>query len=182
MESPRVPCHDNAAFKSIIRCTMLYRSEFTLIGWEILSNGQNVGQRKLIVHVDNAPVHHSKMTQNFLEHRTLMKFTFLLNWAHISPLDFYLLEKRKNALIWQQIPDEIDLLEIMTRIVDWMCPKHHWCKWRLHIRVNILIKIILLQVSSFINDWMTDQTPYIEHYLSGIFHSRVPKSRWPIPR
>jgi hypothetical protein len=39
--------------RSIVQCTMVYRWEFNPVGWETLSNGWNVAQRKLGVHVDN---------------------------------------------------------------------------------------------------------------------------------
>jgi hypothetical protein len=84
------------------------------------------------MHVDSAPVHHSKITQTFLEHRPLMKLICLLYLAHISPLYFYLFEKTKRSLIGQQIPDEIDLLEIMIRIVDLISDEElqaNFCSW-----------------------------------------------------
>jgi hypothetical protein len=65
---------------------------------------------------------------------------------------------------------------------DWMCPKHHWCKWRLYVRVNIPIKMIILHASFSINGWVTDWTPYTEHCPSGTLHNRGIKSRWPISK
>jgi hypothetical protein len=75
----------------------------------MLSNGWDL---------DNAPVHHSKMTLHFFEHSPLKTFPCSLYLRNISLFDFYLFEKVKNALIGQEIPDEIDILEIGTQILD----------------------------------------------------------------
>jgi hypothetical protein len=89
----------------------------------------------MVVHVDNAPVHHSKTAQNCLEHSTLPKFLCPLHLGHIFLLDFYLLEKRKSALMGQQIPDEINLLEIVTRISDVISMKN--CRLSFAVGLNL---------------------------------------------
>jgi hypothetical protein len=58
------------------------------------------------------------MTQNFLEQSPLKKLPCPLYLLAISPLNFYLFGKRKSAVIWQEMPDEIGLLEIVTQILD----------------------------------------------------------------
>jgi hypothetical protein len=77
-----------------------------------------VGQRKLVVHVGNAPDYHSKVTYNFFEHSWLKKLPCPLYLPGISLLDLYLFGKIKSSLIGQQIPDEIDLIEIVTQFLD----------------------------------------------------------------
>jgi hypothetical protein len=44
--------------------------------------------RKLAFHIASASFHHSKMTQNFLEHNLLNKLPCPLHLANISPVDF----------------------------------------------------------------------------------------------
>jgi hypothetical protein len=72
----------------------------------------------MVVHVDNAPVHHSKMIQNFFEHSPLKKFPYPLDLPDISPLNFYLFGKIESAPIGQAIPDEIAFLVIVTQILN----------------------------------------------------------------
>jgi hypothetical protein len=74
----------------------------------------------LVAHLDNAPVHHSKITQNLFEHSPLKKPPCPISLTHISRLDFYLFGKIKSVLIGQETPDEIGLLEIVTHILDGM--------------------------------------------------------------
>jgi hypothetical protein len=90
----------------------------------------------------------------------------------------------EHAACWEQdypLHREWRIAGYLLRF-DWMCPKHHWCKWRLYVRVNIPIKMIILHASSSINGWVTDWTPYTEHYPSATLHSRGIKSRWPISK
>jgi hypothetical protein len=55
---------------------------------------------------------------NLFEHHSLKKLPWPLYLPDISPLDFCVFGKRKSVLIWHEIPDEIDLLEIMTQLLD----------------------------------------------------------------
>jgi hypothetical protein len=71
-----------------------------------------------MVHRDNAPVYHSKMTRNCFEHSPLKKLLCPLYLPEISPLDFYLFGKIKSTLIGQEIPDEIGLVAIETQMLD----------------------------------------------------------------
>jgi hypothetical protein len=85
----------------------------------MLSNGWNVRQRKLVIHAENAPIYHSKMTHYFFEYIPLKKLPYPLYLRDVSPLDFYLFGKRNSALIRQEISDEIGLHEIVTQISEW---------------------------------------------------------------
>jgi hypothetical protein len=58
------------------------------------------------------------MTRNFFEHSPLTKVRRLHYLLDISPLDFYRFGKIQSALIWSEIPDEIDLLEIVSQMLD----------------------------------------------------------------
>jgi hypothetical protein len=57
-------------------------------------------------------------TQNFFEYNPLMKFPCPFHLLHISLMEFFLFEKMKSTLIGQKISDEIDILEIVTQILD----------------------------------------------------------------
>jgi hypothetical protein len=70
------------------------------------------------VHIDNAPTHNSKTTQNFFGQNPLKKLSHPSYSRDISPSDFYLFGKVKNALIGLEIPDEIDFLESVTEILN----------------------------------------------------------------
>jgi hypothetical protein len=71
-----------------------------------------------MVHVDNASAHNSRMTQNFFKHTLLKSPSHLSYPPEIFPLDFSLFEKAKEALIGQEIPDEISLLGAVTEILN----------------------------------------------------------------
>jgi hypothetical protein len=62
-------------------------------------NGPDPTQRKLVVHVDNASAHNARVTQNFFEHSLLKRLPHPLYSPDISPSDFYLFGKVKDALI-----------------------------------------------------------------------------------
>jgi hypothetical protein len=85
--------------------------KFFLAGW-------SEEQRKLVVHIDNVPVHNSRMTQDFFGHNPMKKLQHPPYSPDISPSDFYLFGKVKSALIRWEIPDEIDLLEATTDILN----------------------------------------------------------------
>jgi hypothetical protein len=72
----------------------------------------------LVVHIDNAATQNAKLTQNFFENSPLKRSPQPPGSPDISPSDFYRFRKVKNALIRQEIPDEIGLPEIVTGIVD----------------------------------------------------------------
>jgi hypothetical protein len=73
--------------------------------------GLNAGGRKLLVDNDKAPAHNSKMTQNFFGHSPLKRP------PHPAyPSAFCLFGKVTSAPIGGEIPDEIDLLEAVTKI------------------------------------------------------------------
>jgi hypothetical protein len=73
-------------------------------------------QRKLVVYIDNVPVHNSRMTQDFFGHNPLKKLQHPSYSPDISLSDFYLFGKVESALIGREIPNEIDLLEVVTEI------------------------------------------------------------------
>jgi hypothetical protein len=58
------------------------------------------------------------VTQNFFEHNPLKRFPHPPYSQDISLSDFSLFGKVKNALIGQEISDEIDLLELVTEILS----------------------------------------------------------------
>jgi hypothetical protein len=75
----------------------------------------SAGRRKLGVDIDKAPAHNSRVTQNFFGHNPLKRLPNSLYPRDFSPSAFYLFGEVKNALIWQEIPDRIDLLEPLLR-------------------------------------------------------------------
>jgi hypothetical protein len=85
---------------------------------KFFSTGWNSGQRKLVVHIDNVPVHNSKMNQNFFEQNSLKRLPNPLYSPDIPQLDFHLFGNVKGALIGQEIPDEIDRLEAVIDILN----------------------------------------------------------------
>jgi transposase len=74
-------------------------------------------QRKSVVHIDNASADNARVTQNFFEHNPLKRHRDPTYSPDISPLDFSLFGKMKNALIGGEISDEIDLFEVVTEIL-----------------------------------------------------------------
>jgi hypothetical protein len=80
--------------------------------------GWSARHRKLAVHIDNVPIHNSRMTQDFFGHNPLKRFPHLPYSPDISPSDFYLFGKVKSALIAREILNEIDLLEAVTEILN----------------------------------------------------------------
>jgi hypothetical protein len=72
----------------------------------------------MMVHVDNAPAHNSRMTRNFFGHNPLKGLPHPPYSSNISPSDFCLLEKVKRALIGQEIPDDISLSDALTEILN----------------------------------------------------------------
>jgi hypothetical protein len=58
------------------------------------------------------------MIQNFFEYSPLNKLPCSFYFPDISLFDFYLFGKIQSTLIGQEIPDEIDLLEIVIQILD----------------------------------------------------------------
>jgi histone-lysine N-methyltransferase SETMAR len=70
------------------------------------------------VHIDNAPRHNSRITQNFFWNNLLKRPPHPPYSPDISPSDFYRFGELKNARIEREIPDEIDLLEALTEILN----------------------------------------------------------------
>jgi hypothetical protein len=60
---------------------------------------KNARQRKLAVHIDNALVQNSRMTQDFFTDNPLKSLQYPSYSPDISPPDFYLFGKVKSALI-----------------------------------------------------------------------------------
>jgi hypothetical protein len=79
--------------------------------------GWRAGQRSLVVRVDNAPAHNSKMTRDFLEHNPLQRLQHPPYSRNTSSSDFCLFGKVKGA---DRTGDshEIGLLEAVTEIVN----------------------------------------------------------------
>jgi hypothetical protein len=84
---------------------------FFLAGW-------SAGGRKLVVYIDSALAHNSKMTQNLFGHNSLKRPQYLSYSLDMSPSDFHLFGKVKSALIGRETLDEIDLLESVTDILN----------------------------------------------------------------
>jgi histone-lysine N-methyltransferase SETMAR len=97
---------------------MVHRSKLGFFGSKFLSIWLESKAKRLMVHVDNAPVHNSRMTRNFLEHNPLKKLPHPPYSPDISSWDFCLFGKVKGALIGQDIPDEISLLDAVTEILN----------------------------------------------------------------
>jgi hypothetical protein len=86
-------------------------AKFFPVGW-------SAGRSKLIVATDNVPVHISRMIQDFFGRKPLKRLSYPLYFPNISPLNFDLFGKIKSALIGREIPDESDLLEAVTEILN----------------------------------------------------------------
>jgi hypothetical protein len=72
----------------------------------------------LVIHIDNASAHNASVAQDFVEHNPLKRLPCPSYSPDISPSDFYLFGKMKNALIEGEVSDEIDLLEEVTEILS----------------------------------------------------------------
>jgi hypothetical protein len=85
-----------------------------------LPNGADPRERKLVVHVDidNAAAHNTRVTQDCFEHNLLKRLPHPPYSPEISPADFYLFGKLKNALIGEEISDEIDRFGLVTEILS----------------------------------------------------------------
>jgi hypothetical protein len=99
---------------------------------KFFQNGRRPGQRKLGVHVDNAAPHNARMTRNFFEHTPLNRSPDPPYSPEISPSDFYVFGKIKPQLIGHEIPDEINLCEAVSEILNAIFPAelqrvfHNW--------------------------------------------------------
>jgi histone-lysine N-methyltransferase SETMAR len=51
--------------------------------------GRTPGERKLVLHIDKAPAHNAKITQNFYEHNQLKRLVHPPYSPDLSPSDFY---------------------------------------------------------------------------------------------
>jgi hypothetical protein len=78
----------------------------------------SAGRRKLVMHIDNASAHNSRMTRSFFGHNPLKRHPHLVHSPDLSTAGFFLFGKTKSALIRREIPDEINLLEAVTEILN----------------------------------------------------------------
>jgi hypothetical protein len=78
----------------------------------------SAGQRKLVVHVDNVPVHRSRMTQDSFERNPLKRRPHPPYFPDVSPSDFYVFGKATSALVGQSIPDEVGLFEAVAEVLN----------------------------------------------------------------
>jgi transposase len=115
--------------------------------------------KKIVVDIDNASAHNARVTRNFFEHNPLKRLRHPPYSRDISPSDFYLFGKMKNALIGREISDEIDLLEVVTEILsgishdEWRAVFRNWVErvqtvidaWGLSVFVNTLLLIALFE-------------------------------------
>jgi hypothetical protein len=90
----------------------------------------NARERKLVMHMDNAPIYNSRVTQDFFGHNPVKILPHPPYSPDIWPLDFYLFGKVKSALIGRETPDEIDLLEAITQIVNRISGAELQCVFR----------------------------------------------------
>jgi hypothetical protein len=68
--------------------------------------------------MDNAPAHNLRITQNCFGHNPLTQLLHPLYFPDVTASHFYLFGKVKSSLIWRAVPDEIDLLEGVTKILN----------------------------------------------------------------
>jgi hypothetical protein len=78
----------------------------------------SAGRRKLGADIDNAPAQNSRRTQNFFRHNPLKRLLHPPYSFDVYGSDFYLFRKIKIALIKREIPDEINLLDAVTEILN----------------------------------------------------------------
>jgi hypothetical protein len=71
-----------------------------------------------MVHVNNEPVHNSRMTGIFFEYNPLKGLPHPPYSPNISASDFYLLGKVMEVLIEQEIPDDIGVFDAVTQILN----------------------------------------------------------------
>jgi hypothetical protein len=79
--------------------------------------GWTAGQRKLIVHIDNA-LANARITQNIFGYNPLKRLSHPLYFPGLSPSDFSMFRKIKNALVEREITDQITFLETVTQILN----------------------------------------------------------------
>jgi hypothetical protein len=87
-------------------------------------------RRKRGVHIGKAPAHNSRMIQNTFLHNPLKRLPHQSYSPDISPSDFYLFRKVKSALIGREIPDEINLPEDVTVILNGISDTELQCVFR----------------------------------------------------
>jgi hypothetical protein len=75
-------------------------------------------RRKLVLHIENAPAHNSRMTQNLFGHDPLKRLPYPFYSHDISPSNFFLFRKVTKGLVGWEIPDEIDFLKAVTEILN----------------------------------------------------------------
>jgi hypothetical protein len=80
-------------------------------------SGRDPKQKKLVVHIDDASADNARVTNDFFGHNPVKRLPQPPYSPDISPLDFYLFGKVKNALIGHEISDEIALLDAVTEIL-----------------------------------------------------------------
>jgi hypothetical protein len=85
---------------------------------QFFPGGRRPGQKKLMVHVDNASPHTAQMTRNFFMHNGFRKLAHPPSSADIAPSDFYLFGKVKNELIGKSNHDEHELFLEVTELLS----------------------------------------------------------------
>jgi hypothetical protein len=76
---------------------------------QFFPGGRRPGQRKLMVHVDNASPHTGQMTRNFFMNNGFRKLAHPPHSPDITPSEFCLFGKVKNELIGKSIHDVPEL-------------------------------------------------------------------------
>jgi hypothetical protein len=77
----------------------------------------NAERRKLVVHIENAPAHNPRMTRSLFGHNPLNRITHPSYSHDILPPN-NLFGKVKSVLIWLEIPEEVDLFDTVTKILN----------------------------------------------------------------
>jgi hypothetical protein len=142
--------------------------------WEILPYGWNTGRSKLIAHIDNAPTHNSRMTQNFFGrnsrscsnihlipliffHRTSICLgIYRTYWSHKRTLMRLIFLKRSLGVwrVFQRLNCNMSF-EVGSNVL-----KDDWRRMGLFERINIFIFRVSLSIASFMTRLIIDRNPY----------------------
>jgi hypothetical protein len=117
LESPWVPCCQNALSEGFIQCPVVHQWKLGSRGGEILPGWVECTAKKLVVHIDNTLPQLKGIQSSFRRNR-VKRLPHHPHPPDISPSDFYLFGKVKSALTAREIPDEINLLEVVTEILN----------------------------------------------------------------
>jgi transposase len=118
VESPQIPYFHTSSPGASFNVSWLIDGNLVPLFDKFFPIGWNSGHRKLIVHIDNAPVHNSRMIQDFFRQNPLKRLQQPPYSPDMSASGSYLFGKVKITLIGREILDEMDLLEAITEILN----------------------------------------------------------------